>query len=149
MGIKAGFDRIFRDKSETTFRRFLFLVITAGLIAVFAVSYLTKTEQSIDTLREQLSGLTTRQLNIRMANRDADTAVLDRQINELRSKLASLEEAEDRRRAAAEAQKREREELAFQKRCEALKKKRISELTVNDVEMLKQCGLSIPRVPLP
>jgi hypothetical protein len=60
--------------------------------------------------------------------------------------------AEEAKRAADEAEKRkmkqyEEEQVAFQKRCEAARSKRIADLTVNDLEVLKACGTNIQGLP--
>lgn len=116
-----------------------------AVVAYIAVR--SASSSDIDTLREQLSDLMTKQLRAKMANRDADTSKLDGRIKELRSKLASLEQAEESRKHEDEMKKLREKELAFRKRCEALKDKRISDLTVNDVQLLNECGASTPRLP--
>ncbi len=94
-----------------------------------------------------------------------DTSELDQQIEEVRDRIARLEKEEelqnyiDQRLKEAEqprkedekekreAKRLEEEAVALQKRCAALKDKKMSDLTINEVEVLKQCGLTIPHLP--
>jgi hypothetical protein len=142
-----------------------FIPIALGLLAILAlcvafVYFRQGPRTDIVGLRERLDELTTERLRAKTANVNADTSALDRQIKELRGKLAPLEEREDedRRRAAAEAeaqrlreeaQRVREEESNFRRQCKALKEKRISDLTVNDVETLRQCGTSVPLPAIP
>ena len=89
------------------------------------------------------------------------TAKIDKELAQLRSRLEKLRPshdaamqraAEEAKRAADEAEKRkmkqyEEEQVAFQKRCEAARSKRIADLTVNDLEVLKACGTNIQGLP--
>jgi hypothetical protein len=90
--------------------------------------------------------LTTEQIRAKLANKDADTTSLDRRIQELRAKLAQDESKQQLARQQEEIQRDRAAQAAFQKRCEATKQKRVSDLTVNDVEFLKECGVSVPRL---
>lgn len=91
-----------------------------------------------------------------------DTKQIDNELAQLRPRLEKLRQshvatamkraAEEGQRAADEAEKRkmkqyEEEHAAFQKRCEATRSKRITDLTVKDLDLLKSCGTSIPGLP--
>jgi hypothetical protein len=103
----------------------------------------------IATLRARLVDLTSRQQAARAANSGADTSDLDRQIKDLQGELAILENEAEAGRRQDELRKLREEEVALKRRCEALREKRISDLTVNDVEILKKCGVAVPPLPAP
>ena len=113
----------------------------------------------LDRLRDQLSVLTTKQLKIKPANPSADTGSLDVQIAELRKRLEPLEADEQRANERRERQKAEEErqkaeaaalkaEQEFQRKCGKLKEKKIADLTVNDVEELRECGVHVNGLPI-
>jgi predicted SprT family Zn-dependent metalloprotease len=82
-----------------------------------------------------------------------DTSEIDRQIANFKVRLEELRPSHDAevRRQAQEAEREkmkqyEKEQAEFQKRCEATRSKRVVELTVNDLQLLKQCGTDVQGV---
>ncbi|MGA2725637.1 MAG: hypothetical protein ABSG79_24900 [Bryobacteraceae bacterium] len=123
-------------------------------------------EDQYSSIASKINDLEIRELIARGKSADVDTTEIDKQLAPLRARLAQLQprhdqEVETRRlqqEAEAQRQKEEQERKLLQtmkleaaeleKRCEAVRSKRIADLTVNDVELLKQCGTPVPHLPL-
>jgi predicted transcriptional regulator len=114
----------------------------------------------------RINNLEIQELIARGKNADVDTAEIDKQLAPLRARLAELQPRHDREveaelsQAEGEAQRQrqeqeqqsiqamKREAAELEKRCEGVRSKRIVDLTINDVELLKQCGTPIPHLPI-
>ncbi|MGD0667571.1 MAG: hypothetical protein ABSB23_08410 [Bryobacteraceae bacterium] len=119
-------------------------------------------EDEYSSLASQINALEVRQLIARGKDANADVAEIDKQLAPLKAKLAELqprhEQAIEERRLQQEREARRQEqqqieamrkkEEELKKRCEEIKSKRVVDLTVNDLELLKACGISVPHLPL-
>ena len=123
-------------------------------------------EEDYSSLASKINELEIRALIARGKNAGVDTAEIDKQLAPLRARLAQLQprhdqEVETRRlQQEAEAQRRKqeqeqqlirtmkREAAELEKRCEAVRSKRIADFTTNDVELLKQCATPVPNLPI-
>jgi hypothetical protein len=127
-----------------------------GLLGLCVYSFVSDSlvEAEYSGLVKQVEALEVKRLSTLSSDRNADTSKLDSQIAELKPKLAKLEPRhqalEAQRDKALEESQRQKAvalERQFQKRCETLRSKRIADLTLNDVDGLKQCGIDPPRLP--
>lgn len=116
-------------------------------------------DDEYSSLASKINDLEIRELIARGNNANVDITDIDKQLAPLRARLAQLrprhdQEVEARRhQQEAEAQRQkqeqiERESAELQKGCEAVRSKRLVDLIVNDVELLKQCGTAVPHLPL-
>jgi chromosome segregation ATPase len=140
------------ERENTRNTRLAVVLVVAFIILVLLMFYsgtVYKRRTNIIALRLQLSELTMKQLRAKTVN--ADTNKLNKQIEELRSRLAFLEQKNEeyRKHGGArieeyrkqyETQMRREADSASHRRCDALKEKHISDLTLDDVELLKECG---------
>jgi hypothetical protein len=117
-------------------------------------------------LVSKINDLEIRALIARGNNAETDTTDIDKQLAPLKKRLAQLQPHHDQeleakrlqQEAEAQRQKREQEQQLIekmkreaeelQKRCEAVRAKRIADLTINDVDLLKQCGTPVPHLPI-
>jgi hypothetical protein len=118
----------------------------------------TSPEADYSTVESRINELEVKRL---MAVEHSEgTTQIDNELAHLRPRLEKLRPghdvameraAEEAKRAAEEAEKRrmerfEKEQAEFQKRCESIRSKRVVDLTVNDLEFLKQCGTDVQGV---
>jgi septal ring factor EnvC (AmiA/AmiB activator) len=152
----------------------LSIIIPASVIVVLVALVLNQAtrERSLlplavvdneySSLASEINALEVRQLIARGNDAKADVAGIDKQLAPLKAKLAELqprhEQAVEERRLQQESEARRQEqqqieamqkkESELKKRCEDIKSKRVADLTVNDLELLKACGISVPHLPL-
>lgn len=118
-----------------------------------------------DSVSAEINALEVKELIAQRTS--ADKTALEKQLSDLRLRLAKLEPAHERemeaerqrqqeqaRRAeqaqSEAAEKAEQKKAAeFQQACEDLKAKKISDLTVGDLDLLKRCGLPTPQFRTP
>jgi DNA repair exonuclease SbcCD ATPase subunit len=146
------------------------IIISAIVIVVVLVLWvpndaflpLALVEGEYSSVTSQINALEVRQLIAKGKDAKGDVAEIDKQLAPLKAKLAELrprheQAVEDRRlQQEADAKRQEQQqteamqgkEAEFRKRCEHIKSKRVADLTVNDLELLKTCGISDPRLPL-
>jgi hypothetical protein len=119
-------------------------------------------EQKYSSIASQINALEIRQLIAKGNGAGAEVAQIDKQLAPLRAQLAALQPgheqalAERRLQQEAEAKRQEQQEIEaiqkkeadLKKRCEDIKSKRIVDLTVNDIELLKACTVPVPHLPL-
>jgi len=116
-------------------------------------------------LQKRLEDLMQEQAQAKVSGRD--TTSIDAEIKAVRSKIEILDQrdesdrklkaymleleqkADEQRRLEEERRKEEKEAATLQNRCEAVKEKRLSDLTVNDVELLRRCGVELHSIPIP